>query len=701
MAEKKHSVHFDITAQDKASAALAAVEKNLTRVVLAAVSIGGIGASFTSFMEDAIKTRSALDDLSDTTGDNVRTLDGLRRQAVITGLEFEQMSGGLTKFARNLNASDDQGKAAAQAIEAIGLKVSDLRAMKPADAMIEVAKALGGFEDGASKVAVAVALMGKEGAKMLPFMKDIAEAGELNGRITAEQAAQAERTEKEWRKLTQAFKDGKDFMADGLIPVLGDYAEQMRKGIELTGGLRLAIATLGSVDPTKTLRESMADTEKQLKSWQESGAIGKFFDKPFGMKYAEVEGALQKRLEFLKFMERQQALKMTGPQFLDARDLRAAQKPKLDFVPTGPDKGVDTEMRLFTTTLQSLEKEYFNLTAEGKVALVQWEEQHGSLKLLTEGHKAEILAMAEKIDAHRRLIAVQEQGVELVKSLDTGREAALAIDLAQAKAYRDQLGDMSFGIALIGKTTLEQERLNAARAIDLQLRKDIDSLPKDDAGDLLPTSERRAESMRQRAEQQKKGVDDLILSRRTAERDWLTGVKGGMEEYMDTVTNAAMASKQLFTDTWKGAEDALVKFTQTGKLEIKDLVSTIGADLARIGIRNNITGPLAAASGDIFKSLGAALFGGGKASGGDVSSGTTYLVGENGPELFTPSNNGNIIPNNALRGGGDTYNIYAPGADKAGLAMLANAIRAVNGSIGAKSIAAWKNYMASRGIATP
>ena len=44
------------------------------------------------------------------------------------------------------------------------------------------------------------------------------------------------------------------------------------------------------------------------------------------------------------------------------------------------------------------------------------------------------------------------------------------------------------------------------------------------------------------------------------------------------------------------------------------------------------------------------LFGGGKASGGPVAGGTTYLVGEKGPELFTPSGNGNIIPNNALGG---------------------------------------------------
>lgn len=41
-----------------------------------------------------------------------------------------------------------------------------------------------------------------------------------------------------------------------------------------------------------------------------------------------------------------------------------------------------------------------------------------------------------------------------------------------------------------------------------------------------------------------------------------------------------------------------------------------------------------------------------KASGGGVDSNSSYLVGENGPELFIPGANGAIVNNNALRGAG-------------------------------------------------
>lgn len=43
-------------------------------------------------------------------------------------------------------------------------------------------------------------------------------------------------------------------------------------------------------------------------------------------------------------------------------------------------------------------------------------------------------------------------------------------------------------------------------------------------------------------------------------------------------------------------------------------------------------------------------FGGGKAKGGPVSAGTSYVVGEKGPELFTPSRGGTITPNSAMGG---------------------------------------------------
>jgi hypothetical protein len=59
----------------------------------------------------------------------------------------------------------------------------------------------------------------------------------------------------------------------------------------------------------------------------------------------------------------------------------------------------------------------------------------------------------------------------------------------------------------------------------------------------------------------------------------------------------------------------------------------------------------------------AGISGGARASGGPVSFGKSYLVGEKGPELFTPSSSGNITPNGALGGGGATVNVTVTSAN--------------------------------------
>lgn len=55
-------------------------------------------------------------------------------------------------------------------------------------------------------------------------------------------------------------------------------------------------------------------------------------------------------------------------------------------------------------------------------------------------------------------------------------------------------------------------------------------------------------------------------------------------------------------------------------------------------------------------------FGGGHAEGGTVRAGVTYLVGENGPELYTASRSGYIVPNDELGGGGTTVNVNIEGS---------------------------------------
>ena len=60
------------------------------------------------------------------------------------------------------------------------------------------------------------------------------------------------------------------------------------------------------------------------------------------------------------------------------------------------------------------------------------------------------------------------------------------------------------------------------------------------------------------------------------------------------------------------------------------------------------------------------LFGGGRASGGTVQGGRSYMVGERGPELFTPGRTGSIAPSGSFGGANVTVNVDASGSSVEG-----------------------------------
>ena len=65
-----------------------------------------------------------------------------------------------------------------------------------------------------------------------------------------------------------------------------------------------------------------------------------------------------------------------------------------------------------------------------------------------------------------------------------------------------------------------------------------------------------------------------------------------------------------------------------------------------------------------------------KAKGGSVNRGSSYLVGERGPELFMPSRSGTIIPNSNIGGGGTTNNMITVNVDASGTSVQGDGSKA-------------------------
>ena len=165
------------------------------------------------------------------------------------------------------------------------------------------------------------------------------------------------------------------------------------------------------------------------------------------------------------------------------------------------------------------------------------------------------------------------------------------------------------------------------------------------------------------------------------------GVKAAMEDIPLGIDDAAKSTETLreateryansFSDRMAGfltgASNQFKSFGDVAKSVLRDIAN----DLVRSGIRS-LLGSLFGTGGVV-----ASLFGGGRAAGGPVDSGTSYLVGERGPELFVPDGAGSIVPNSRLSstgGGGEGTAItvvqnFESGIDEGRLAQVARQIK--------------------------
>lgn len=117
----------------------------------------------------------------------------------------------------------------------------------------------------------------------------------------------------------------------------------------------------------------------------------------------------------------------------------------------------------------------------------------------------------------------------------------------------------------------------------------------------------------------------------------IDGLFAGTPEKIKETTDAARELGLTFQSAF---EDAII-----GGKSFQEVLAAIGQDIARIFIRKSITEPF------VSWMMGSLGLSGARASGGPVSAGGTYLVGEKGPELLHMGNqSGSITPNSRIGG---------------------------------------------------
>jgi lambda family phage tail tape measure protein len=315
---------------------------------------------------------------------------------------------------------------------------------------------------------------------------------------------------------------------------------------------------------------------------------------------------------------------------------------KLNFAPTDA-KLAAAELKLYQGAVKRLVDELGNLNHQSEqeklafelfgknVRLADGSVVHltGNLEKLTPAHKAMLPILAAEIDKRRALIMVSKLNGEAYDALYKSQQQLLSLQTSAFQADRDYIEDLKFQISLIGKTRMEQEKLNEVRKIDVKLRNDLKAAA-DAAGDNMEQYDAARAVLLRQAEDQKTAVLEGVAVRVQAERDWMTGANAAMNDYIDHATNAAEQSRNLFTRAFQAMEDALVEFARTGKLDFKKLADSIIADIIRIQTRLALTKAIEGAGGSGIFGLIGKLFGFGSGGGGEGTASMAAAAGNSG-----------------------------------------------------------------------
>ncbi|KGD13977.1 phage tail tape measure protein [Burkholderia pseudomallei] len=203
------------------------------------------------------------------------------------------------------------------------------------------------------------------------------------------------------------------------------------------------------------------------------------------------------------------------------------------------------------------------------------------------------------------------------------RSAQIDAELGDYAAERQRDVQRELGAMSMGDNARELNQ--AINRVSDEFRRRRDELTKGARKDgTLGSPEYIAEIERiNTAEAEQVARERGYLEQRLAlQADWRVGVKRAMAVYQESAQNAAQMAEEALTSSFRNAEDALVSFAASGKLNFRGLIDSMIADLARFSAR--------AAMSQVFGAIGSALgFDGVSDAVGALGGAASAAVGSN------------------------------------------------------------------------
>ena len=637
-------------AKKRAAAIERAFDTAFNTITAGFALVGSAGVAALAAVNAQAETIANYQDLAEKIGDTAENITTLQKAATISGTAMESVAAASVKLTASLAKTDDESKAVGQAIQALGLNFEAFKALSPVEQIDAVAQSLAGFADGAEKTAVAVALFGKSGAELLPFLNDLGAQSERQITLTAEQIKQANDYVEAQNALKAEFDIFIQQQAAELIPTLSSVQQafaDIAKNEEVVEAVTTAVsvavkAAIVAFQAIVVVSSDVIFVFKQVGNeiggiLAQLGALARFDLSGFNAISVAMKADAQKaRAELDKFQK--QIMSIGQPAFVDdeVRRLQARSasiqpvRPRLNIAGLatgggGSSRGggrsgggrssIDEAQRYLENLQKQLEK-----TQELSVKeQVLQDIQMGRLGKVSEAQKDALLSVAGQIDAAKALEAQEKANNKAVEE---------QLKLRQQLEEEGARFTESF-------LTPQEKNAKAIENVNRLLDEGVIS---------METATRAIQSYRKEVEETNKQVDEFDEFTKNA-------IKGTQDSIAEFLEGLATGGKKSFKEI---AADF-------GLMLVKMAAQATAADLTK-----KLFGSAGGGEGSGWIGSLAGLFGGARAEGGPVLPGHFYQVNERGPEVFEAANGnqymlatqgGRVNPSS----GGQVNNFYLEG----------------------------------------
>lgn len=514
-------------------------------------------------------------------------------------------------------------------------------------------KALEKPEDGVGK-------LGKRFTDLSPAQKQVIENFVKQGDVASAQALILEHLEGRIKGLAESQAQGLTGAADKLGDAWDDLLESFGRTVSESGAAQISISALTKV--VRGLQEAIDNTPQGRKKRLEDqigeleGSFGTALDR-FVLGSAPVLEEKKRELKKIndELAEEEKKGAEEKAKALEAADLERSrqrnvklleiesefQKKFKEATQTEREKAIE-EAEQAKQRIAGLFKDDRNSTAARGAAEAVDENLRARLAKLDEEAAKPALALAE---ANDKVVESLRQRAELEGLADPKQRFIQAeVDKLNASAtaeYREKVR------ALAATLYERQEATKAAKEADEAHQKAVQEINREllrtkpsydlakqaldewkeeliaDLGGATEANQRYIDLIEQIYTVKLKDIYNKSL---LDSNKWEDGASRALKRYADEATNAAKNSEEVFGHAASQIEDALVDALSSGEFSLKklgDLVQSIEQDILRAFVREQITGPIAGALGDLVK-------GGSSGGGGFFSSIFSSLFHEGG-----------------------------------------------------------------------